>query len=90
MRKVFGFILLVLIASVIIYYLLFNHGANYIIKNDIVVHNIGMESQYKILSMRQIDSLTADFNYSFTIKNAVTHLNRESLRTPLKPEKSSI
>jgi hypothetical protein len=90
MGKVFGFIILILTASIIIYYLLLHPGINDFEKNDVVMYNSGKGSQYKILSMREIDSLTANLNYSFTIKNAVTHISRDSLKIPLKPENPSI
>ncbi len=88
MGKVFGFIIFILVASVIIFYLFYSYSGKSYFGNIDFVKN---EHQNKILSMQEIDSLTAELNYSFTIKNAVVHLkNQDSLRTPFKPEKPSI
>ena len=84
MRKVFVFIVFVIIASIVIFYLFFRYsgksysGSVYFIKN---------EPQKKILSMQEIDSLTAAMNYHFTIKNKAVHRSgRDSIRIPVKAE----
>lgn len=86
MKKAIGITILILAASLIIYFLLFSYGKIYSgnIKLITSVH------QHKIFSIREIDSLTADMNYGFTIKNAVTHPNPDSLKIPFKPERPSI
>ncbi len=84
MRKAFGVILLILVLSVIVYALFYTIGKNKIGREIDLVS----EGQIpKIESMRQIDSLTADLNYEFTIKNKVVHpVSPDSIRIPQKGE----
>jgi len=82
MKNAIGIAILILIASFVIYLLLFSYGKIY---SD---HSLLVETgrPHKIYSMREIDSLSADMNYRFTIKNAEVRINKDSLKTPLKPE----
>ncbi len=84
MRKAFGVILLILVLSVIVYALFYSVGKNKISREIDLVSGGQM---HKIESIRQIDSLTADLNYEFTIKNKVIHpVSPDSLRVPRKQE----
>jgi hypothetical protein len=87
MGKVFWFIIFVLIASVIIFYLFFSHsGKSYSGSMEFAKN----EHPNKILSMREIDSLTASMNYHFTIKNRIVHaVSPDSVKIPVKQEKPS-
>ena len=87
MGKVFGFIVLVIIASIIIFYLFFSYsGKRYSGSIDFAKS----EHRNQILSMRQIDSLTASMNYHFTIKNRIVHpVSPDSVKIPVKQERPS-
>jgi len=87
MVKVFGFIIFVLIASIIIFYLFFSYsGKSYFGKIDFVKN----EHRNKSLSMQQIDSLTASLNYHFTIKNRIIHrVSPDTVKIPVKQQRSS-
>jgi hypothetical protein len=84
MKKAIGVTILILIAAVIIYFFFYNGaGKNYLSRLNI----ISDEHPQRILSMREIDSLTAAMNYHFTIKNKVVHpVSADSIRIPLKTE----
>jgi hypothetical protein len=86
MKKAIGVTVLILIASFIVYFLLFSNKRIY--PAHIVYSGNGI--QQKAYSMREIDSISADMNYWFTVKNAVTHLSRTSHKTPFKAETPSI
>ena len=87
MGKVFGFIIFILIASIIIFYLFYSYSGKSYFGNINFIKN---EYQNKILSMQQIDSLTASLNYHFTIKNRVIHtISPDSIKIPVKPENPS-
>lgn len=87
MRKALGVIILILFVAVIIYFLFYSYNGRAHLSR---VNFLSGESQAKIISMRQIDSLTAALNYDFTIGNRVVHTIRpDSLKIPLKPEKPS-
>jgi hypothetical protein len=83
-RKALGVILLIFVLSVIVYVLFYNTA-----KNE-SIHGISYVSEgrmHEMISMRQIDSLSADLNYRFTIKNKVIHpVSPDSLKIPLKGE----
>ncbi len=87
MRKAVGVILLILVVSVIVYIIFYSPAKNG------SIHNIDIVSEgeiHKAASMRQIDSLTADLNYEFTIKNKVVHTaSPDSIRIPQKRETPS-
>ncbi len=87
MGKVFGFIIFVIIASIIIFYLFFSYsGKSYSGNIDFVK----IEHRNKIISMRDIDSLTASLNYHFTVKNRIVHqISPDSVKIPVKQEKPS-
>lgn len=87
MGKVFVFIIFVLIASIIIFYLFYSYSGESYSGSSNFVKN---EHRIKILSMQEIDSLTADLNYHFTIENRVVHVVApDSLRIPVKTETPS-
>jgi hypothetical protein len=69
-RKALGVILLIFVVALIVYALFYSTVKNRSIRE---VELISEGSIHKIVSMRQIDSLTADLNYYFTIKNKVIH-----------------
>ena len=83
MGKVLVFIIFTVIVSMIIFYLFYYSGKRY-------PGNVGFvknEYQNKILSMQEIDSLTAAMNYHFTIRNKVVHkIGQDSLKIPVKAE----
>ncbi len=84
MKKALGVIVLILIAAVIIYYFLFSYAWK---NNRDGISLIPDGYQHKSMSIRQIDSLTAQINYGFTIKNKVIHiLDSDSIRVPEKGE----
>lgn len=88
MRKTLGVILLILVVSVIIYIIFYSTAMNSSSRNIDIVSEGRM---HKAASMRQIDSLTADLNYSFTIRNKVIHpVSPDSLRILRKGENPAI
>ncbi len=88
MRKAVGVILLIFVLSLVVYVLFINTAKNR------SVRDIGLLADgrmHKAVSMRQIDSLTAELNYSFTIRNKVIHpVSPDSLRSPRKGENPAI
>ncbi len=86
MKNAISIIILILIASFIIYFLLFSYGKIYMDQTLL----IETERSHRVYSMREIDSISADMNYRFTLKNAKIHINRDSLKTPMKHETPTI
>lgn len=86
MKKAIGITILILIVSFVIYLLLFSYGKIYSDHSSLVETG----RSRKVYSIREIDSISADMNYRFTIKNAEVHINKDSLKTPFKPEIPSI
>ena len=84
MRKALGVILLIFVLSVIVYILFYNTAKNESIRG---ISYVSEGRIHEMISMRQIDSLSADLNYRFTIKNKVIHpVSPDSLQIPLKGE----
>lgn len=87
MGKVLIFIIFTVIASIIIFYLFYNYSGK---SNSGSIGFVKNEYQNKILSMQEIDSLTAAMNHHFTIKNKVVHrTGQDSLKIPVKAEMPS-
>ena len=88
MKTALGVTVLILIAAVIIYYFWFSYAW----KNTRGgVSLIPDGYQHKSMSIRQIDSLTADLNYNFTIRNKVIQpVSPDSLRILRKGENPAI
>lgn len=86
MKTAAGISILILVLSLVVYFLIFS-------RREFSQDNIrtGLTDHvHKIYTMREIDSLSAEMNYRFTIKNAVVHLHSDSLKVPLKTEKPVI
>ncbi len=84
MRKAVGVILLIFVLSLVIYVLFFRTMEGRSTRDIEFVSETDIHTLYTI---RQIDSLTADLNYEFTIKNKVTHpVRSDSLMIPRKGE----
>ena len=88
MRKALGVILLILVVSVIVYIIFYSAAKNGSSRNIDIVSEGRM---HKTASMRQIDSLTADLNFNFTIRNKVIQpVSPDSLRILRKGENPAI
>ncbi len=86
MKTAAGISILILGLSLIVYFLIFS-------PKDHSQDTIGIspaDYMHKIYTIREIDSLSAEMNYRFTIKNAVVHLHNDSLKVPVKSENPAI
>jgi hypothetical protein len=87
MRKALGVIILILFLAVVVYFLFYSYNGKGRLSS---INFTSGEFQDKIISIKEIDSLTAALNYNFTIKNRIVHtVNPDSVKIPLKPEKPS-
>jgi len=86
MKKAIGVTALILSASIVIYLLLFSYGKTY------TDHSLLLDTgrPHHVYSMREIDSISADMNYRFTLKNAIAPVNKDSLKIPNITEIPSI
>jgi len=86
MKAAAGITILILVISLVIFFLIFS-------RKELYPDNVRIspaEHLHKIYTIREIDSISAAVNYSFTIKNAVVHLHNDSLKIPVKAEKPVI
>ncbi len=84
MRKAVGVILLIFVLSLIVYVLFFNTARNGFGRD---IYFVSEGNMHETFSIKQIDSLSADLNYSFTIKNKVVHpVSPDSILVPQKVE----
>ncbi len=84
MKKALGVIVLIVIAAVIIYYFWFSYAWK---NSSGGISLIPGGYQHKAMSIKQIDSLTAEINYGFTIKNKIVKISTpDSIRVPVKGE----
>ncbi len=86
MRQAVGVILLIFVLSVIIYVLFFSTARGRIGPD---IDFVSEGNMHKIVSIKQLDSLTASLNYEFTIKNRVVHpVSADSLKNLVRPKRS--
>jgi hypothetical protein len=86
LKTVAGISFLILVLSLVVYFLIFS-------RKELYQDNIRIspaDHVHKIYSMREIDSISAEMNYTFTVKNAVTHSHNDSLKVPVSTEKPAI
>lgn len=86
MKTAAGISILILVLSLIVYFLIFSRRELYQDNTRIS----STENVHRTYSMREIDSISAEMNYRFTIKNAVVHPHNDSLKVPVKTEKPII
>ncbi len=87
MRKAVGVILLIFVVSLVVYAFFFSTAKNRVGQE---IGLISEDNMHKIVSIKQIDSLSADLNYEFTIRNKVIHpVSTDSLQVPRKGENPS-
>ncbi len=82
MKTAAGISILILVLSLAVYFLIFS-------RREFSENNIRLspaDHVHKIYTIREIDSLSAEMNYHFTIKNAVTHPHNDSMKVPVKSE----
>jgi hypothetical protein len=91
MRKALGVIVLILIVSVAVYYFFFRQNSYVNAGQTALEINPGGVFDSKILSMQEIDKLTAQLNLDFTIKNSLNNVTKlDTSGNSANPEKSSI
>lgn len=86
MKTAVGISFLILVLSLAVYFLIFS-------RKELSQDNIRIspaDHVHKIYTIREIDSISAEMNYRFTIKNAVVHLHNDSLKIPVSTEKPAI